>query len=378
MIAFASFAPWPVRVLREREPGLEALPVAAVAAGRVVALSPEARALGIREGMGEAVARKKSDHLALRPLPAGLEAAWDARLFELSGFSPRLESPAPGEALLELDGAGARALAATYRVPVGLGETRERARLAAALAGPGEAVRFPGLAGIPLEALRTVGLTPEGLRRLRWLGAATAADLAAWSTPQIEAFLPEGRALLPYLKGPGRSGVAVFDPGPRVERVVEFLEPVEAPQALAALEVLAGELDRALGRRAAGRLFLEVEAGGLRFFAERRPKEPLRGRRRLRLHLEAALRGSGALAFPVERVRATLTGLRTPGQQDGLFRRTGDLAEAFRRFPGAFVRAVITDPGSPAAEHAFTYLPREVPDAPDPGSGRARARGGAA
>ena len=379
MIAFADFSPWPVRFYRELEPGLEGRPLAVVVGKRTVALSREARAIGVREGMSADVARARSEALIIRPLPAGLEAAWDSRLFELARYTPYLEAPLPGQVFLDLAEADARLLAKTYHVPVGLARSKEDARLAAALAPEGEVhpVRDPAafLAGLPLPALRAAGLSEESLLRLSWLGLKTAGELAGWSVPQIEAFLPEAGRLLPYLKGPKRTRVAVFDPGPRLERTLDFPEAVEPQRALEALPRLAGALEAGLEGKSAGVLLLEVEAGGLRFFAERRPKEPLRGRRRLRIHLEAALRASGALLQPVERIRATLAGLQVPGRQEGLFHRTGDLAGVFRRFPRAFVRAVITDPEALAPEHGFTYVPLEVENAPGSRSRRDRRTG---
>jgi len=367
MIAAADFAPWPVWCLVRREPRLEGLPLAVVAGARVVAASPAARAAGVRVGMSADLARSKTGGLELRPLPPGLEAAWETLLHELNRYTPRLEAPHPGLVYLDLSPADARLLAGEYRVPVGLGPTREDARLAAATALPGEVrvVDDPEafLEGFPVEHLAAVGLPEEGLARLRWLGIETAGQLAAWSRTQLLAFLPGAERILPYLKGPKTDRVAVFEPAPRVRRALEFPEQVEAPYATRALDLLAGELVTELGKRAARRLLLEVEAGGMRFFAERRPKEPLCDKQRLRHHLEAALKASGALAWPVERIEATLTDLVLPGVQEGLFRRAATLDAAIRRFPAAFWRAVIIDPRALAPEYGFVYVPWEAGDA---------------
>lgn len=218
MIAAADFAPWPVWSLVRREPRLEGLPLAVVAGTRVVAASPAARAAGVRVGMSADLARSKAGGLELRPLPPGLEAAWETLLHELNRYTPRLEAPHPGLVFLDLSPADARLLAGEYRVPVGLGPTREDARLAAATALPGEVrvVDDPEafLEGFPVEHLAAVGLPEEGLARLRWLGIETAGQLAAWSRTQLLAFLPGAERILPYLKGPKTDRVAVFEPAP--------------------------------------------------------------------------------------------------------------------------------------------------------------------
>lgn len=365
MVAAALFRPWPVWLLVREHPELRGLPLAVHRSGRVVALCPRARRLGVREGMGVEVARMRAASLVLLPYPAHAASAWRALLEELHRLTPWVEPLGEGVVLLGLSIPEARLLAAGHGVRVGVANWREVALLAAWAAREGEA-RGVGeneerafLERLPLYLLRGVGLTLEGLEKLRLLGLKRVGELLAWTPLQIAAYLPEGRRLLPYLFGPWRKGVARF----REEEAVEaWAWEAEAGPGLFAH--LARRLFQGLAGRAASWVRVEAVAEGLSFRGEHLAKGPLRAEGELRLALELAFRRSGALGMPLEAVRAVASGLHRPAWQEGLFpgERRG-LAEALARHPGLFWRVEVVDREALAPEWGFRYRAWEVEDA---------------
>ncbi|MGM8838785.1 hypothetical protein [Thermus sp. 93170] len=373
MVAAALFRPWAVWLLGRERPELKNLPLALHRGGRVVALSPQAQRLGVREGMGVEVARIRAAGLHLLPYPAHAAPAWRALLQELYRLTPWVEPLAEGAVLLRLTPAEARLLAEGYGVRVGVAAWREVALLAAWSAREGEArVVAEGaerafLDRLPLYLLRGVGLGLEGLGKLRLLGLKRVGELLAWSPAQLRAYLPEGERLLPYLHGPWRPGVARFPEGRWVEaRLPLDLEVDGGPGLLAHL---AQRLHRGLAGQAATWVAVEAVGAGLRFRGEHLAKAPLRGEKEVRLALELAFRRSGAWGMPLEEVRAVASGLHRPAHQEGLFRRPGTgLATLLARYPGALLRVEVLDPEALAPEWGFRYRSLEVEDAALPGA----------
>lgn len=364
-VVAALFLPWPVWLLREEA---KELPLAVHRGGRVVAVSPLARKLGARPGMALEAAQARVASLLALPYPAQAEAAWRALLRELHALTPWVEPQGPGVAFLRLSPEEARLLAQGYGARVGVAPWREVALLAAWAAREGEArVVAEGEEGgfldrLPLYLLRGVGLTPEGLARLRLLGLRRVGELRAWQPHQVAAYLPEGRALLPYLHGPWRREVARFPEEAALEAYLHLHPPAEATFGL--LAHLAGRLARGLGERAASRVEVEGMGLGLRFRGEHLAKAPLRDEAGVRLALELALRKSGAAGLPLEEVRARALGLFRPSRQEGLWRRAGEGLEAVvARFPGAFLRVEVLDAEALVPEWGFRYGPWEVRDA---------------
>ncbi|GAA5336516.1 MULTISPECIES: Y-family DNA polymerase [Thermus] len=381
MVAAALFRPWPVWLLGRERPELQDLPLALHRGGRVVALSPKARRLGVREGMGVEVARMRAAGLALLPYPAHAAPAWRALLQELYRLTPWVEPLEEGTVLLGLAPAEARLLAEGYGVRVGVAAWREVALLAAWAAREGEArVVAEGaerafLARLPLHFLRGVGLGLEGLGKLRLLGLKRVGELLAWSPAQLRAYLPEGERLLPYLHGPWHRGVARFPEAPQVEARAP-LDP-QGEVGVDLLEHLARRLHQRLAGRAALWVAVEAVGAGLRFRGEHLAKAPLREEKEVRLALELAFRRSGAWGMPLEEVRAAASGLHRPAHQEGLFRRPGaGLGPLLARYPGALLRVEVLDPEALAPEWGFRYRSLEVEDAALPGAPHGPRSGG--
>lgn len=379
MVAAALFLPWPVWLLRREDPGLRDFPLAVHWGGRVVALCPWARRLGIREGMALEVARARVAGLKLLPHPPQAEVAWRGLLSELYRLGPRVEALGPGQALLALspgDGpALTRSLAEAYRARVGVAPWREVALLAAWASREGE-VRWVGegreeefLDRLPLHVLRGVGLSPEGLKRLQLLGLKRVGELRRFTPHQLLAYLREGRPLLSYLYGPWRRGVARYPQEEGVEVRAGLEPPAEADQGL--FRHLARSLAGKLFPRAAGRLEVVALAEGLVFRGEDWPKRPVREEEEVHLALERAFRKSGALGLLLEEVRVRALDPILPALQEGLFRRPGEgLAPLLARYPGALLRVEVVDPGALAPEWGFRLRAWEVEDAASLASGK--------
>ncbi|MBW6394668.1 hypothetical protein KZX47_05815 [Thermus sp. SYSU G05001] len=371
MVAALLLLPWPIWLLRREDPSLAGFPLAVHRGGRVVALCPWARRLGVREGMGLEVARARVAGLKLLPYPPQAEAAWRGLLSELYRLSPRVEALAPGQALLALAPEEAptlpKALAEGYGARVGVAAWREVALLAAWASREGQA-RWVGegregefLDRLPLHVLRGVGLSPEGLERLRLLGLRRVGELRRFRPPQLLAYLREGKALLTYLYGPWRREVARYPLGEGVEVQAVLEPPAEAHEGL--FRHLARRLSGRLAPKTAGRLELLVLAEGLAFRGEDWPKRPVREEEEVYLALVRAFQRSGALGLLLEEVRVRAWDLALPATQEGLFRRGGEgLGPLLARFPGALLRAEVVDPGALAPEWGFRFRAWEVRD----------------
>ncbi|WP_091680270.1 DNA polymerase Y family protein [Methylobacterium sp. 275MFSha3.1] len=203
---------WPVTRLRRAGLAPERVPLAVAAEGsgglRLVALDPEARALGLR--VGEPLGRVRARiGVPLQVYPADPEADRDALLRLCrwaSGYAPHVAPFGPGEAAdgLYIDVAGASHLRggeanlvadlaarlARSRVPAGiaLADTPGAAFALARQGGPDPVVVPPGgasqaLRALPVDALRldpgtVAGLKRLGLRRIGELDALPRGPLA--------------------------------------------------------------------------------------------------------------------------------------------------------------------------------------------------------
>ncbi len=244
-----------------RHPGLAGRPVAVVGdpAGRrvVVDASPEARAGGVRAGLGLREAQAVCP--GLTALPADhpyYDGEFSALLGALEAVSPVVEPAELGCAYVAADGPPAdlarRLLRAAgdYPAAVGVGPGRLIARLAAAACRPGD---FRVVA--PAEIVQVLGRTPVGLlpvsaearRRLGLLGIAKAGELLAFGRADLVAqFGWEGDRLYDLLRG---VDPVPLRPRPRpvvVAEAADFFEPLVTVDAVRL--VLCRLLRRALGR----------------------------------------------------------------------------------------------------------------------------------
>lgn len=250
-----------------RNPGLNGRPVTLVGdpAGRrvVVDASPEARAGGVRVGMGLREAQAVCP--GLTALPADhpyYEEEFSALLGALEAVSPVVEPAEPGCAYVAADGlvnlygglAGLarrlRRAAGDYPAAVGIGPGRLIARLAAAACRPGD---FRVVT--PAEIVQVLGRTPVGLlpisaearRRLGLLGIAKAGELLAFGRADLIAqFGREGDRLYDLLRGVDPVPLKPRPRPPAVTEAADFFEPLITFDAVRL--VLCRLLRRALGR----------------------------------------------------------------------------------------------------------------------------------
>lgn len=349
MIACLLLDPYPLWHAEQRHPGL---PVAVIDAGKVRHANRAAVAGGVCAAMPLPAALSRVPDLAHEPLAAPLLAArWEALVEGLVAHSPRVEPLGPGRVLLTLAPDGAARLAAHLHGRVGVAASRELAELAAHAALEGHAkvvapeAETAFLRALPLRFLRGVGLSPDALRRLHFLGLRDTGQLLRWTRAQQASFLgPEWAALRPYLHGPRGATVAAHRPPAAVTASVAFEAPVHEPGDLGpALRDLAEAAAARLGARSAARLVLRADTPGGALEAAREAKGDPRDPRALERLAALALHdlGPDAFALGLDGLTLRLGGLHLPARQGGLWPAVRE-SEATRavqaRFPRALVR----------------------------------------
>lgn len=159
---------------------------------RLVALSPEARRLGLELGQALADARSCVPELLIFPHNPRADAAWLARLASLCGdYSPSVQSDPPQGLLLDItgcahlhggevglcDGLAARIAAERLTVRAGLATTPQGARALARYGG--EDIDALPLAALDAEFETTQALARAGFRRIADLAKVDRAALTA-------------------------------------------------------------------------------------------------------------------------------------------------------------------------------------------------------
>lgn len=367
MIAAFCFEPLPLYLARRSDPALGRTPLVHVEEQRVLHANPAARRHGIDAGMRLDGARMRVEGLqVVNYSEPDLQHAWHSILRQLNEHTPWLESRTRGRAFATLGPDEAAALAVLHDVGVGVADTCEEAELAALSARPGTCRRVDGDGGaflqrLPLRFLRGVGVGEGNLTRLRWLGVATAGQLAAWTASQLRSYLgAEGEALLPYLHGPRRTSLLPFPLPESLSRSLSFTEPVREPhQLLPALDRLSGELAGALAGRAARRLTLTATLPHGQRRASRLSKRPLTQARHIRQQALFALHDSHAQGHDIERLTLELAAPERLASQEGLWpqreRRQRALDATSERFPGAPQRLATLDPYAQAGDLAWRW-----------------------
>lgn len=288
---------------------------------------------------------------------------WPEVLEQLYGFSDRLESPREGLVFLELDEAEARELAAALNIPVGIGSSQETAHLLALSARSGEVVADEqSVAELPVALLEPLGLSPQNVQRLHWLGVETLGEFKTWSKAQLSLYLgTESKTIIRYLHGPYRTTTTRQRPAETLEASFSFEEPVLEPGQLEpVLSKLCDQLADELANRAASKLTVVATSHQLEFRASRLSKEPLNDSERLERLSQLALQDSGVLGLPISELRLELSGLYRPALQGTLWRQRQEASKAVeaveRRFPGAMLRLAEVNPYTPISTFQFRLL----------------------
>lgn len=369
LTACVHLAPWPLTLLDRQHPRV---PVAVLGemTRRVISANPEALASGVQIGMrdGAALSRCPELHAEVITGPTA-KAAWD-ELLELlyARYSDRVEGRTPGTVFLKVSAPAARDLAAALHAPVGLAGSLEVAHLAALRAQPGEVREVPGgegeqafLALTPTGHLHVLGLTPDQVGRLHFLGLRGLADVWKWSAAQREAFLgvDVGKKLNRFLRGERTTAVAKYIPGKLIEARVQpdapFLEPGQADAALH--DLMPGLLEELRGRTCSY-LTVHADTVGGRLTVTRKLKWPLDPGGLTRV-AGLALQETGALPLGVDALTVQLTGLGQPSRMVGLWAGLTELEvtrDVLDRYPEALVKVQWLDPFAFVADAQYQWV----------------------
>lgn len=367
-VVCALLSPWPLHLLAQQHPGLP-LAVLGEHDRKVLFVNAAAQRAGVRAGLRESAALSRCPELHAEVVsgPAATQA-WTELVETLyARYSDCVDGNEPGVVFLNAPLPAARELAVALGAQVGVGGSLEVAQLAALRAKPGEARELlpeqePAYLPLSLtEHLQVLGLTPEQITRLQFLGVRGLADLMKWSAAQREAFLgvTTGKRLNRFLKGERTTAVARHVPAQTLEATLHFGESLsESGEAEAALLELGPDLYARLRGRTAAYLSVHADTLGGRLSRTRRLKWPLleSGVRRLALRM---LLETDALPLGLDKLTLTFSGLQQPSRQIGLWPGPGEggaVQAVLERFPTALVRVEWRDPYALRADARYVWV----------------------
>ncbi|RJF75562.1 Y-family DNA polymerase [Deinococcus cavernae] len=371
-VACLNLAPWPLTLLEKRHPGV---PVAVLGEGnrQVVYANGLALDAGVQPGMRETAALSRCPDLHAEVVSGPTSsAAWN-ELLELlyARYSDRVEGR-DGLAFLVISLGAAQGLAAALHASVGIAESREVAQLASLRAAPGQVMVVTGkqageqaeklfLQLTPLSHLHVLGVTPEKIEGLRFLGITGLADLWKWSSGQREAFLgvDAAKRLNRFLKGERQKAVQRYQPGQVIEATFTPEAPLTEPcQSEAALHDLVPIVWNELRGRTAAYLTVHADTMGGRLSGTRKLKWPLdtTGIQHL---ADVILAETEALALGVDSLSVQLSGIRQPGRMVGLWAGVAELevtSQVLDRYPDALVKVHWLDPYAYVADAMYEWV----------------------
>ncbi|MFC3862203.1 Y-family DNA polymerase [Deinococcus antarcticus] len=372
MIACLNLSPWPLVMLEKQHPGV---PVAALGEGqrKVVYANRPALDAGVSVGMRETAALSRCPDLHAEVVSGPTaSAAWN-ELLELlyARYSDRVEGK-DGLAFLVVGLPAAQELAAALHAPVGLAESREVAQLAALRAQPGQVKAVVGMQEggqaeklflqlTPVHHLHVLGVTPEKIEGLRFLGITGLADLWKWSAGQREAFLgvDAAKRLNRFLKGERHKTVQRYQPGQVIEATLTPEGPITEPgQAEAALSDLLPVVWQELRGRTAAYLTLHADTIGGRLSGTRKLKWPIDVDGLARL-AGLILAETDALSLGVDSFTVQLSGLQQPGRMVSLWAGLAELevtSQVLDRYPQALVKVHWLDPFAYATDAQYEWV----------------------
>ncbi|MEZ4330735.1 MAG: hypothetical protein R3F35_03215 [Myxococcota bacterium] len=341
-VGYADVPAFHVTAARRRAPELEDVPLVIggdpAKHGRVVALTPDLRSLGIEEGMevAEALARApaarwlRTDMARARELSGQLRATVRREIgsVETSGLSA-FYFRAPGD-VAEARRLGERLIGLVERetgarLRVGIAPARFAAPLVAEEAGVGQVGLLPAeafeafLAALPVERLPSVG--PKTALRLRALGVETVAGLRALGSERLELLLgPVGRSLWQLASGADPRPLRVRRHPKSLSREEKLPDGEAIPAALeAVIARLATRLEQALRRDGlwASRIALRlIQADGRSQTRSRSLWPPATSAARIAAAARDLLERTEGGPSGIRRVGLVLKGLEIAGAED--------------------------------------------------------------
>lgn len=371
-VACVNLAPWPLTMLEKQHPGM---PLAVLGEGnrKVVYANGLALEAGVQVGMRETAAFSRCPELHAEVISGPTaSAAWN-ELLELlyARYSDRVDGK-DGLAYLLVSVPAAQELAAALQASVGLADSREVAHLASLRAVPGTVKAVVGMQEsgnaeklflqlTPLKDVHVLGVTPEKIEQLRFLGVTGLADLWKWSAGQREAFLgvDVAKRLGRFLKGERNRAVQRYQPGQVIESSLTPDSPLcEPAQVEAALIDVIPIIWKELRGRTAAYLTLHADTIGGKLSGTRKLKWPLEDKS---LHHLAGqiVTETDALALGIDRLTVQLSGLQQPSRMVGLWAGLAELevtSQVLDRYPDALVRVHWLDPYAYATDAMYEWV----------------------
>lgn len=367
----AGFPAWAAARL---QPELASKPFAVAWRGELVALSPQAHALGVEQTWSLARLHSLHPEVQIRPQhPAQESVAWEQVLSHLVRLSPYVESIRPGLALLDLPHPeDLKPLLKYLSAQGGAAFDRSSAELAAHCAPRGTLLPIeadglvPFLNRVPLAALAPLGVSDQTIERLGWFGWRSLGDLRHLTRQNLESQFSEGALIYRYVQAQDTRSIPFYQPPPRLTARLSFEEPASEPMEWdGALEYLLGDLVAALGERKAYGLTLRLETTAGRRQKRTFQRQPTNSRRTLMAAAQRLMLSLLEDGAKVNSIRLVLSGLLIPRPTQGSLFEAGhealnaELVETLRsieaRYPGMVRRASVNLPEAYLPEERFIW-----------------------
>lgn len=237
MIACLYIPDFPSWAVEKKEPG-SSVPLAVIAAGRIISSNRIAQRQGVLAGISAERARTLAPELKIHLQDGDLEkASWEDLLTQLNEVTPFIENaPPPFVYLKPGEPTAFRNLVKQMRGKAGLASRRSFARLAAVRAASGNLLTISEqalpsfFARFPLKELIQLGFEEDLIEKLELFGYNTLKNLAGLSEHHLAAqFGPEGSRLFSMLHPEAGAPIKLFIPPPSVEHTIELDQPLSEP-----------------------------------------------------------------------------------------------------------------------------------------------------
>lgn len=354
------------------DPSLREQPVLAYRAGRIVAISSEARAAGAQVGWTLHRAQAQLPSAVFWPIHGPtINAVWAEVVAALLDFTLYIESQRPG--LLRADvrpPCAVLPLLRQWQAQSGVADDRATAELAALTTTrgtlrsvhTGQSAAF--LRHVPLTALQEAGVRDDTLERLRWFGWRSVGDLCYLKERQLAAEFDQGRLLFSYAQASDLRPISLYRQPPVSATTFAFDTPVREPREWEPVLALLIEQNlAALQGRGAETVTVIIETANAVQRAHRLLHSLTADKRSFQETARRLLLSLLQNHAPMRRLTLQLGELRVlPAVQGSLFgTKRPPVSVALRaveeRFPGQLQRIVMLDRHAYLPERAFRLDP---------------------
>ncbi|GEM48367.1 DinB/UmuC family translesion DNA polymerase [Deinococcus cellulosilyticus] len=335
--------------------------------GRALHVCEKAAALGVTQDMPESAVRlRATDAKIVQDSSPELSRQWQDFLLQVFHFSPNVESLREGVCLITCSAYDAHQIQHQFGCPVGVGDTREQALIAATVATRSRVrtvLDFDAFSQeVPITSLSVLGIKQETLERLSWLGVTTLGDLKTWSRKQIQHYFGiEARPII-GLFFEKNVWVARYNLPKEIISSFSFESPVQEPCDIdPALKRMGEHLFQKLSGLHPRKLVLTAGTPIGNLWSSRNVKDPVQKQDTLQHLMRLALDDSFAVQFGIEKLEVRLMDLYQLGEQKTLFQQKPSSKDAVKlvhqRFAGVMFHYQIHDPFSQARDQRFQKLP---------------------